>query len=104
MQFRLWNELLELVRKTGDTCILADGERTFVLMDIRKYHILILERELSRVHLTDSGLIDKINREIALWHETQKDVFIETQNNSSTLPSTFSSSFFNEDGVTESQR
>lgn len=85
------NEIIDLVKKTGDTCIVADGEKSFVLMDIRKYRAMLLERELHVAHLTDSGLLDKINTQIALWHESQKEFFVDTPDKSDTLQSALTS-------------
>lgn len=67
---------MDIMRRTKENCVIADGDTSYVLMDMRKYHALLLERDVSRNHLTDAGLIDKINREIALWHENQKEFFV----------------------------
>ncbi len=91
MDTRNWNEIIDLVKKTGDTTIVIDGERSLVLMDMRKYRAMLLERELHVAHLTDSGLIDKINAQIALWHESQKDLFVDTPLTTDTLQGTLSS-------------
>lgn len=69
---------MDIMRRTRENCVIADGESAYVLMDMRKYHTLLLERDVSRNHLTDAGLIDKINREIALWYENQKEFFVST--------------------------
>lgn len=90
MDSRNWNEIVDLVKKTGDTCVVVDGEKSLVLMDIRKYRAMLLERELHVAHLTDSGLLDKINAQIALWHESQKEFFIDTPPKSGMLHDTFS--------------
>ncbi len=85
------SEIMDIVAKTGDTCIVADVEKSFVLMDIRKYSSMLLERELHVSHLTDSGLIDKINAQIALWHESQKDLFVDTPEKTDILQNAFTS-------------
>ncbi|MEK7649290.1 MAG: hypothetical protein AAB400_05280 [Patescibacteria group bacterium] len=85
MDTRRWNEIIDVVVKTGDTCIVADTEKSFVLMDIKKYRAMLLERELHVSHLTDSGLLDKINAQIALWHESQKELFVDTPEQSDIL-------------------
>lgn len=72
-----WNDIIDIVKKTGDTCIIADADAAVVVMDMRKYRAMLLERELHVTHLTDSGLLDKINAQIALWHENQKEFFID---------------------------
>lgn len=77
MDAQRWNDILDIVAKTGDTCIVSDDENSFVLMDIKKYRAMLLDRELHVSHLTDSGLLDKINAQIALWHENQKELFVD---------------------------
>lgn len=91
MDARNWSEIMDVVKKTGDTCVIVENGKSLVLMDIRKYRAMLLERELHVAHLTDSGLLDKINAQIALWHESQKELFIDDSVQSDTLLSTLSS-------------
>ncbi|MFA5029676.1 MAG: hypothetical protein WC518_02900 [Patescibacteria group bacterium] len=70
-------KIVNLIKKTGDKAIILDqnGDPAYVLMTIFDYERLILGKS-EVVGLTEDELLDKINREIALWKDSQ-----ETNNN-----------------------
>jgi len=67
-----WGKVLSLIKKTGDRCIIFDEEEgnAFVVMDIKEYEKLIFQRSEVR-DLTEDELLDKINRDIAIWQTSQ---------------------------------
>jgi len=68
------NKITNLIKKTGDRFIVADekGDPKFVIMDISEYEKLVLcKSDVS--DLTEDELLDKINRDIAIWQIEQKE-------------------------------
>ncbi len=71
------NELqraIRLIRKTGDRIIIFDSENKqngYVLMSLAEYERLALARNDVR-GLTEEELLDKINRDIAIWRSEQE--------------------------------
>lgn len=67
------DRVITLVKKTGDRCIVLDndGEPAFVLTSFDDYERLMTGGGDPR-HLTEDELLEKINRDIALWRETQQ--------------------------------
>ena len=62
-----------LVRKTGDRLVIYDSSRseeTFVVMSLKEYEKLVVGRSEVR-GLTEDELLDKINRDIAIWKSEQ---------------------------------
>lgn len=60
-------QVLNLIRKTGDRVIVFDSiGQPFVLMNLDEYQRLVSGRE-SVADLTEEQLLDKINRDIAVW-------------------------------------
>lgn len=74
--------ILELIRKTGDRFIFEDEEgQVFVIMDIDDYEGIVLQN--SQVNgLTEKELLNKINKDIAVWRDLQnvKDLDEDWQN------------------------
>lgn len=68
-----WEKVLSLIKKTGDRCIIFDEtrEELFVVMELGQYENLIFKKSDVR-DLTEDELLDKINRDIAIW-QTNKD-------------------------------
>lgn len=66
------NELqrvINLAKKTGDRVIVFDynkPENTYVVMGLDEYEKLVIGKHEVR-GLTEDGLLDKINRDIAIW-------------------------------------
>ncbi|MCK4540132.1 hypothetical protein KAU09_03195 [Candidatus Parcubacteria bacterium] len=60
---------INLVNKTGDRLLVVDmanPEQVFALMSIDEYEKLMIGRSEVR-NLTENELLDKINRDIAIW-------------------------------------
>jgi len=70
----MYNQLeraINLIRKTGDRLLVSDKkENIYALMALDQYEDLIHERSGVR-GLTEDGLLDKINRDIAIWKSDQ---------------------------------
>ena len=65
-------KVVNLIKKTGDKAIILDqnGEPNYVIMTLNDYEQLILGKSEVR-GLTEPELLDKINRDIAIWKEDQ---------------------------------
>lgn len=64
----------DLSRKTGDKLIVFDSSRpenTFVVLPIDEYEKMVSVKKVT--DLTEGELIDKINRDIALWKSDQEE-------------------------------
>jgi len=68
------NQVIDLIRKTGERCIVVDDEETpYAVMSLKEYERLIFSERQIQNHqkcaedLTSHELLDKINQEIALW-------------------------------------
>ena len=73
MQNKL-QKAINLVKKTGDRIIVFDSPKTnnpYVVMDLNEYEKLIIGRSEVR-GLTEDELLDKINRDIAIWKSEQE--------------------------------
>ncbi len=73
MQSKL-QKAINLVKKTGDRIIVFDSAKTsnpYVVMDLNEYEKLIIGRSEVR-GLTEDELLDKINRDIAIWKSEQE--------------------------------
>jgi len=67
-----FNKIIEILKKTGDRCIVFDrhsGE-AFAVVSLDEYERL-LSKNTDIAHLTQNELLDKINRDIAVWKERQ---------------------------------
>ncbi len=75
--------LIRLVAKTGDNLIVYDRQRpeeSFVIVGLTDYEKLVAsDREVQG--LTEDELIDKINRDIAVWKGDQSRARETEQNN-----------------------
>ncbi len=72
-KFKDIDKVLELVAKTGDkVIIMSETQEPMVIMGFRDYdHLLISAAGVN--HLTEAQLMDKINRDIAIWKAAQPD-------------------------------
>ena len=64
---------INLAKKTGDRLIVFDSSKPdniFVVLALKDYENLILGKSEVR-GLTEDGLLDKINRDIAIWKSEQ---------------------------------
>ncbi len=77
---------IELAQKTGDRIIVVDdnNDSALVLMGLDEYSDLVNIREdifdenLDIKSLTEEELLDKINRDIVMWQERNKEEDIKT--------------------------
>ncbi|OGY92347.1 MAG: hypothetical protein A3H70_04515 [Candidatus Komeilibacteria bacterium RIFCSPLOWO2_02_FULL_48_11] len=67
------NKVLELINKTGDRCIILPetGDEAYAVMSLPEYERLAL-RKSEVAALTEDELLDKINRDIAVWKSRQE--------------------------------
>lgn len=66
---------INLAKKTGDRLIIFDSAKAdsaYVVMSLEEYEKLILHKSEVR-GLTEDELLDKINRDIAIWKSEQAD-------------------------------
>lgn len=70
MQNNQLNRLLKLVNRTGDRLVVLDKETesAIVMMEIDEYEKL-LDGGPRLEDMSESDILDKINREIAIWRE-----------------------------------
>jgi len=64
---------ISIAKKTGDRLIVNDlsrGDSAFVVMSLDEYEKLVTEKSEVR-GLTEDELLDKINRDIAIWKSEQ---------------------------------
>ncbi len=66
-------KLVNLLKKTGDKAIILDqnGDPGYVIMTVSDYEDLILGKS-GVSGLTENELLDKINRDIAIWKDNQE--------------------------------
>ena len=68
------DKVLELAAKTGDKVIvLSDHHDPYVIMTVKEYEAL-LHGPSSVKELTEDELLDKINRDIAVWKASRDDL------------------------------
>jgi PHD/YefM family antitoxin component YafN of YafNO toxin-antitoxin module len=70
MQNNQLNRLLKLINRTGDRLVVLDKdtESAVVLMEIDEYEKL-LDGGPRLENMSESDILDKINREVAVWRE-----------------------------------
>ena len=64
---------INLAKKTGDKLIIYDitkPDNTYVIMSLNQYEDIVVEKSEVR-GLTEEELIDKINRDVAIWKSDQ---------------------------------
>ena len=64
---------INLAKKTGDKLIIYDiakPDNTYVIMSLNQYEDIVAEKSEVR-GLTEKELIDKINRDVAIWKSDQ---------------------------------
>jgi len=67
-------QAINLARKTGDRLIIFDNAQTdeaYVVLTLRDYENLVLAKSEIK-NLTEDELLDKINRDIAVWKSEQE--------------------------------
>jgi len=67
-------KIIDLIKKTGDKCIIldAEGQPQYVIMSFDDYEKLI-SAKMEVAGLTEDELLDKINRDIANWKSGQEE-------------------------------
>lgn len=78
---KTFKKVIDLIKKTGDKCIVLDeeGEPVYVLMTFGDYQALVFGKSAPEVAgLTENELLEKINRDIAAWKAAQQ---VESLNN-----------------------
>ena len=70
MRENQFNRLLNLIRRTGDRLVVLDkdSDTSLVMMDIGEYEKM-LDGGTKLEEMSDSDILDKINREVAIWRE-----------------------------------
>lgn len=72
---------LDISRKTGDRVIVFDdikSENPYVIIGLDDYEKMVIEQNEVR-DLTEEGLLDKINRDIAIWKSENKNELISKE-------------------------
>ena len=72
--YKQMDKVLDLAAKTGDKVIvMSENHDPYVIMTVKEYEALL--HSSSTVNgLTEEQLLDKINRDIAVWKASQDDV------------------------------
>ncbi|PLX26365.1 hypothetical protein C0580_00220 [Candidatus Parcubacteria bacterium] len=72
--YKQMDRVLDLAAKTGDKVIvMSDNHDPYVVMTVKEYEAL-LHNSSTVGNLTEEQLLDKINRDIALWKASQEDL------------------------------
>lgn len=68
------NKVFDLIKKTGDRCIVLspDSDDAHVVMSLAEYERMTV-RQADVSELSEDELLDKINRDIAVWKSQQED-------------------------------
>ncbi len=80
-------KIISLAQKTGDKIIVLDPQNpqnVFVLLPIEEYEKTI-DKKSQIKDLTEDELIDKINRDIAIWKSEQNFDFFDNEYDSSLM-------------------
>lgn len=74
MVYKQFDKVLDLAAKTGDKVIvMSDNHEPYVVMTVNDYEGLMNDYS-SVKDLTEEELLDKINRDIAVWKASQEDL------------------------------
>jgi len=72
--YKQMDKVLDLAAKTGDKVIvISDNHEPYVVMSVKEYEAL-LHGPSSVKNLSEDELLDKINRDIAIWKASQDDL------------------------------
>ncbi|MDD5341607.1 MAG: hypothetical protein PHC97_04210 [Patescibacteria group bacterium] len=66
-----FKKILELISKTGDRFIFEDEDRAFVVISAQEYENLVIKNSEIK-DLSEQELLNKINKDIAVWRDLQK--------------------------------
>lgn len=71
-----FKRILDLIRKTGDRYLFEDEQgNVFVTLSLNDYENLVLKNS-SLANLSEEELLNKINKDIAIWKSTQEENLI----------------------------
>jgi len=65
------DKILNFVERSGDKAVVFKDDGEFVVMTLSDYESLV-RQDTSLTNLSEGELLQKINREIALWRDSQK--------------------------------
>jgi len=71
-------KILKLIKLTGEKVLVLKDDQEFVVSNLDDYFRLI-EGTQPITELSEGQLLDKINRDIALWRESQKELVAKTE-------------------------
>ncbi len=74
MNNEILSKVFSLINKTGDRCIIVSEkeDKAFAIMSISEYErMTVLKSDVSS--LSEDELLDKINRDIAVWKSQQNE-------------------------------
>jgi PHD/YefM family antitoxin component YafN of YafNO toxin-antitoxin module len=72
--FKNLEKVLELTAKTGDKIIvISETHEPFVILSLKEYQAL-MSHNTNLQELTEQELLEKINRDIAVWKASQDDL------------------------------
>jgi PHD/YefM family antitoxin component YafN of YafNO toxin-antitoxin module len=75
--FKNLEKVLELTAKTGDKVIvISETHEPFVILALKEYQAL-MTHNTSLQELTEQELLEKINRDIAVWKASQEDLSVD---------------------------
>jgi len=68
-----FKKIIDLINRTGDNCIVLDesGKPAYVIATFENYQKLVLGKS-EVVGLSEDELLEKINRDIAIWKTNQE--------------------------------
>jgi len=68
-------KVLDIINKTGDRCIIVseDSDEVYAVMSLKEYERMVFGKA-QVTELTEDELLDKINRDIAVWKSQQEEV------------------------------
>ena len=68
-------KVIELIKRTGDRCVVLDnkGEDVLVVMNLTDYEKLLEDGSRSLKDLSEDEMIDRVNRDIAAWRACHED-------------------------------
>jgi prevent-host-death family protein len=75
MTSKEFSEILELSKKSGGKYIIVEeGKPSYVLMDVKEYKKMASnEGNIAIEDMSKEELIEKINRDIAIWHSSKDE-------------------------------
>lgn len=67
------DKIIKIIRRTGDKVVVLKDDTEFIVLSLDDYYRLIQgDHPLSQ--LSESQMLDKINRDIAVWRESQQEL------------------------------